>query len=65
MPKEQGPYMLVDDDDGHWYVIPAKREADWDKWVGGEEWQDGNAPSYADSVGGSPRLIEIFSYRIN
>ena len=62
--KEQGPYILADDGDGHWYVIPSKREVDFDKWVGSAEWQDGDAPDWAESVGGSPRLVTIHSYQL-
>ena len=28
-----GPYCVVSDDDGHWYVIPAGKRDDWDEFV--------------------------------
>lgn len=62
--KEQGPYILAQTD-GDWFVIPAAREADFDAWVGSEEWTNGNDPAYAKRVGGSPSLVKIFSYRID
>lgn len=62
--KAQGPYVLINDDDGHWYLIPEAQLSDWETWIRSDAWQDGEAPDYAESVGGSPSLVRIFSYQI-
>lgn len=62
MNKEPGPYILTDDDSGHHYVIPKAREAHWQHWLGGQEWEDGDVPVYADAVGGSLALLSFPSY---
>lgn len=48
-------YVMVQDDDGHWYVIPADRINDFRAWVAtcGDEEQ----PIWVASVGGSPSLV--------
>ena len=55
-------YILVEDDDGHCYVIPAENEDAFDKWVAtnGDEMQ----PIWVEEVGGSPRLVKFTGYRI-
>lgn len=71
-------WMLVQDDDGHWYVIPRDREADWDAWMAAPEpdldlpedqidYTAWNAPDWAEAVGGAPSLVTFLpdgSYRI-
>jgi hypothetical protein len=61
--KEPGPYQLANDDNGHWYVIPAARESHWDGWVGGPEWAYGPVPMYAEAVDGSPTRVQFSEYR--
>lgn len=62
--KEPGPYILVDDDDGHCYVIPRSREATWEQWIRSKEWELGAVPSYAEDVGGDKSLVVFPSYTI-
>jgi hypothetical protein len=62
--KEPGPYILTNDDDGHHYVIPKSRESDWERWVRSKEWELGQAPAYAEEVGGAPSLVTFPSYTI-
>lgn len=38
-------YMFVDDDDGHWYLIEAKDERDFQSWLSAP---DDYIPSYHD-----------------
>jgi hypothetical protein len=66
--KEDGPYVLVTDNDSHWYVIPAARQDHWDANAQndftGEE-GPGEIPDYAEPVGGAPSLVEFDSYVLN
>jgi len=59
-------YILVQDNDSHWFVIPADREQDFDKWCSLDpdteaSWEQ---PPYADDVGGSPTLVKFKEYVI-
>ncbi len=51
--------ILVQADDGHWYLIPANRRERWDVWKG-----SGNSavPTWATRVNGPPDLVEFDSY---
>lgn len=57
----EGPFILVPDDDCHWYVIPAAMRGRWEVWCGSA---DDNPPDYAVRIGGSPSLVEFTEYRI-
>ncbi len=61
-------YRLVNDDDGHWFIIEADKLNEWHKFieqvVPSYEW-DGDFPDYVvEEVGGHPNTIvfETFSY---
>lgn len=59
-------YILTQDNDCHWHVIPLERENHFNKWLeldsGNEEsW---NVPGYAVRVGGCPSLVKFQMYRI-
>ena len=59
-------YILIQDDDCHWYVIPADREKDFSKWCDSisndaDTW---DTPKYAKEVGGSYTLVKFKQYRI-
>jgi hypothetical protein len=41
---------LVDDDSGHYYVIPAEKREEWDKWIDSEAWEDGDVPAWAERL---------------
>lgn len=54
-------FMLVQDNDSHWYVIEERQRAEWNKWrdipVGDERgWEP---PKWAKAVGGSPSLVKF------
>lgn len=63
-------YCLVQDNDSHWYVIPAgKKEEAWtyfdeiDRlWDDQDQWPE--RPSFLDEVGGSPSLVYFTDYVI-
>jgi hypothetical protein len=63
---EHGPYILVEDNDGHWYVIPKARESDFNAWaaIPGEDERSWTPPKYADRTCGAPSLVEFASYLI-
>jgi hypothetical protein len=62
--REPGPYVLTNDDDGHNYVIPKAREAEWEMWIHSKAWELGDVPEYAEAVGGAPSLVSFPSYTI-
>jgi hypothetical protein len=55
-------HCLVQDGDGHWYVIPVDRQADFVKWAANtdETW----VPDWASAVNGSPTLVTFNKYQI-
>lgn len=58
-------YILIQDDDSHWYVIPADKEDAWYEWFGTDDYESGIIPEYAEEVGGSPSLVRFKDYRID
>lgn len=59
-----GPFMLVQDDSSHWYVIPTATLAHWTAWLDSDSAQLGDVPDYAEQVGGSPALVQFTEYKI-
>ena len=57
-------FILVQDDDSHWYVIPNGKDKDWEAWIGTEDYEAGIVPGYAKKIGVSPRLVVFSNYRI-
>jgi len=57
-------HILIQDNDYHWYVIPADKIHDWFAWTESEDYEDGVIPEYADEVGGCVTLIRFKDYRI-
>ncbi|MBE9572592.1 MAG: hypothetical protein IMF11_18355 [Proteobacteria bacterium] len=59
-------YILVQDDDCHWYIIPHLKIAEWEKWFSdpfddNEHWE---LPKWAKAVGGSPSLVLFKEFRV-
>lgn len=59
-------HMIVSDDDGHHYVIPRERKAEFDAYIAatGKFWrelpEEGDPPEWPfwlDPIGGSPSLV--------
>ena len=46
MPKTQR-YFLADNESGDKYAVPVERQADWDKWIYGPDWENGITPDWA------------------
>lgn len=61
MKKKTKDYVLVSDDDGHWYVIPAGRENEFDVAIMGNSPQ---TPEWAEAVGGAPTRVKFQNYTI-
>lgn len=60
-------YMLQQDNDGHWYVIPSNKEEEFCEWLDGnpddeEYWTE---PDFAVALGGSYTMVKFKSYRID
>jgi hypothetical protein len=53
--------MLVQDNDGHWYVIPTQDEKAWDEWcaIPEDDERSWEPPKFALAVGGSPSLVHF------
>jgi len=54
-------YVIVSDDDGHYYVIPDGKRSEWCAWV---ESGDCAPPDWCESVGGAISLVKFQMYRI-
>jgi hypothetical protein len=60
-------YILTQDNDCHWYVIPESMMDDWSTWLerdADEENTFEDVPDYATAVGGSPTLVVFPSFEI-
>jgi hypothetical protein len=59
-------YILVQDNDSHWYVIPDQMELDWNKFceISEDDERSWDVPNWAERVGGSPSLVKFTNYRI-
>jgi len=55
-------HVLVEDDDGHWYVIPRSRLKDFYNWLSSDE--SGSEPDWVKRVGGSPSLVSFVEFEI-
>lgn len=53
-------YLLNNDDDGHWYLIPADRSEEFDGWVYGED-EYAPQPDWAYSLGSHPNSVTFES----
>jgi hypothetical protein len=49
-------YMLVQDMDCHWFVIPVELEDEWLEWVESDDAMS-DAPKGAIEVGGAPQCV--------
>lgn len=62
LPPEQGPFIIVMDEDGHDYVIPESRRDEFDAWVYFEQYdadtdqwaRPPEQPEWCWSLPGSP-----------
>ncbi len=59
-------YCLVQDDDGHWFVIPAEKQDEFEEYMRkiydlGEYPEE---PEWLDGVGGAPSRVIFENYTI-
>ena len=59
-------YVLTQDNDGHWYAVPALRLGLWNDWLSldSDDEASWEPPDYAISIGGSPSLLSFTDPRI-
>ena len=57
-------YQIVNDDDGHWYVIPAARAGRWLAWLTSENAELGRIPEWAEPINGGPSRVLFKEYEI-
>lgn len=57
-------FCLVEDTDCHWYVIPAERVSEWNRFAAFSDDEDSDAPDWARRVPGSPSLVTFNDYGI-
>lgn len=59
-------WILISDDDGHWYLIPASRHEEFDKllYTGDEECEDFNDVFGEMYINGSPSLVTFTDPKI-
>lgn len=60
-------FYLSQDNDGHWFVVPVEKEADWEQWLELDEDDETswNTPEWVEMIGGSYTLVKFNSYRID
>ena len=59
-------YILVKDNDAHYFVIPYNELQKWDAWrnLDPDDEKSWDVPDFAEEVGGSPSLVRFESYKI-
>lgn len=57
-------FILVQDEDSHWYVIPSNKENEWNNFLNGADADNWDIPAYAEGIGGSYTLVKFKKYRI-
>lgn len=55
-------HAIVQDGDGHWYVIPADCRRQWSEFD--TEADDFYLPDWARPIGGGPQLVVFGDYKI-
>lgn len=60
-------YVLLSDNDGHWYVVPEENMAEFSNWLeldpdNPDSWEP---PGVCEQVGGAPNLVRFKNYVID
>lgn len=55
-------YLLTQDDDCHWYVIPADKQDEFDDFIYGDDHNEW--PDWAHRVGGAPSMVTFTDVEI-
>lgn len=51
-------YRLVSDDDGHWYIVPADRQEEFDELIMSDEFNRA-MPAWVQEVNGHPNNVSF------
>lgn len=59
-------FYLSRDDDGHWYIVPADKEGEWEDWLSlnPDDEASWEAPEWAFPIGGAISLVKFSNYRL-
>lgn len=60
-------FILIQDNDAHWYVVPEEMKSEWFNFIelDPDDEVSLDVPEWAEAVGGSPSLITFYNYRVN
>ena len=62
--EHEGPFILVPDNDGHWYVIPARNEHEWSWFMITEDGPEIlEVPTFAFRVDG-PSHVKFLTFKV-
>lgn len=59
--KKKPEFILAQDADGCWYVIPADKQGEFDKWVRSAAW---DKPDFVVEVGRSYRRVRFTGFTL-
>jgi len=57
-------YILVQDQDSHWYVIPDLKQKEWQQWNESPNYGYEDLPNWAKEVGGWYGLVKFTNFII-
>lgn len=59
IPVSAARFVLLQDGDCHWYLVPVDRMTEFQSWaeLPSEDERAWETPEYAECVGGSPSLV--------
>lgn len=60
-------YILSQDNDSHWFVVPVARQQEWDAWleIDSDDERAWEVPDFAKAVGGAPCLVTFANPEIS
>lgn len=50
-------FRLMQDDDGHWYVVFADKRNEFEEWLKSDDYANDVVPKYAKRISGSPEDV--------
>ena len=61
-----GRYFLSQDNDSHWFVVPASKRVEWDIWleIDSDDERAWTPPEWAHPINGSPSRVQFESWSI-
>ena len=63
--SEPERYFLAQDNDSHWYVVPASRKDEWYTWLDLDPDDEAawNEPEFVKRINGAPSLVNFTDWR--